>query len=304
LLDDAAIVRPEGAARSLVLTMDVVTPIVDDPRTFGAIAACNALSDVYAMGGKPELALSFLGLPSDTLGLDVVREILAGVHDVCGRARCAIVGGHTMKDSEPKCGLSVVGSVEPDAVWSQRFAREGDVLVLTKAVGTGLVGQAIRKGDAAPAWIDAAVSRMTQLNDVACELGRRHQVRAATDVTGFGLLGHLRNLVEASRVTVTLRTSDVPTLPGAIELARSGCVPGGTRRNLAYAGAVTRFAEAVDEAQRLLLADAQTSGGLLLALPEAAAPALLTALVDAGLTDAAVVGDVGASDTPSIVVLP
>ncbi len=304
MLDDAAVVRPEGAARSLVLTMDVVTPIVDDPRTFGAIAACNALSDVYAMGGKPELALSFLGLPSDALGLDVVREILAGVHDVCARARCAIVGGHTMKDSEPKCGLSVVGSVEPDAVWSQRFVRGGDALVLTKAIGTGLVGQSIRKGDADPAWIDAAVSRMTQLNDVACELGRRFGVHAATDVTGFGLLGHLRNVVEASTVAVRLEAASVPILPGALELARAGCVPGGTRRNLAYASAVTRFDDALEEAHRLLLADAQTSGGLLLAIPEDAAEELVRALRGSGIADAAIVGHVTTSDAPSIAVVP
>ena len=285
-------VRPEGAARSLVLTMDVITPIVDDPRTFGAIAACNALSDVYAMGGRPELALSFLGVPSDVLGLEVVREILAGVHEVCARARCAVVGGHTMKDSEPKCGLSVVGSVEPDAVWSQRFAREGDALVLTKAIGTGLLGQSVRRGDARPDQLDAAVRRMTQLNDVACELGRRFGAHACTDVTGFGLLGHLRNLVEASEISVELHASAVPLLAGALELAESGCIPGGTRRNLDYALAVTRFDDAIAAALRLVLADAQTSGGLLLAVPSDAAIPLVRALLDAGVDDARVVGHV------------
>jgi selenide,water dikinase len=283
--------------------MDVITPIVDDPRTFGAIAACNALSDVYAMGGHPELALSFLGVPSDLVGLEVVREILAGVHDVCARARCAIVGGHTMKDSEPKCGLSVVGSVEPDAVWSQRFAHEGDALVLTKALGTGLLGQAVRRGDSRPEQLEAAVRRMTQLNDVACELGRRFGVHACTDVTGFGLLGHLRNLVEASAVSVELRAASVPVLEGALGLAEEGCVPGGTRRNLDYALAVTRFDDTVAAALRLVLADAQTSGGLLLTVPEDAAEPLVRALVEAGVDDARTIGHVAARGEPCVRVL-
>lgn len=284
--------------------MDVITPIVDDPRSFGAIAACNALSDVYAMGGRPELALSFLGVPSDTLGLEVVREILAGVHDVCARARCAIVGGHTMKDSEPKCGLSVVGSVEPERVWSQRFAREGQALVLTKAVGTGLLGQSVRRGDIPPDALDAAVRRMTQLNDVACDLGRRHGVTACTDVTGFGLLGHLRNLTEASLVEVEISAGEVPVLPGALALAGEGCVPGGTRRNLDYAGAVTTFDERIDSAMRLVLADAQTSGGLLLSLPEQAAPSLVHDLVAAGVEDARIIGRVGRVGAAAIRVVP
>ena len=300
LLDDAAVVRPDGATRSLVLTMDVITPIVDDPRTFGAIAACNALSDVYAMGGRPELALSFLGLPSDVLGLDVVREVLAGLHDVCARARCAIVGGHTMIDSEPKCGLSVVGSIEPDRVWSQRFARAGDALVLTKAVGTGLIGQAVRNGVVDEAALAAAIHVMTQLNDVACEVGRTFGVHACTDVTGFGLLGHLRNLVEASNVTVSLRASAVPFLPTARALAVSGCIPGGSRRNLDYALAVTTFDDAVDEPTRLILADAQTSGGLLLVLPAERADGLVRRLREAGIDDAAEIGVVTGAERGAI----
>lgn len=292
LLDDAAVVRPDGATRSLLMTMDVITPIVDDPRTFGAIAACNALSDVYAMGGRPELALSFLGLPSDILGLEVVSEVMAGMHDICARARCAIVGGHTMKDSEPKCGLAVVGSVEPERVWSQRFAQKGDVLVLTKALGTGLIGQALRQGTVDPSALAASIHRMTQLNDIACDLGRHFGVHACTDVTGFGLLGHLRNLVEASNIVVTLRAGDVPFLPTALDLAASGCVPGGSRKNLEYAAAVTHFDDAIDAATRLVLADAQTSGGLLLLLPAEKAAQLVIALHDAGIEDAHAIGSV------------
>lgn len=291
-MDDAAVVRPDGAARSMVLTMDVITPIVDDAHAFGAIAAANSLSDVYAMGGRPEVALSFAGLPTDVLGVDVVEETLAGMSEVCIRARCTIVGGHTMKDSEPKCGLAVVGSVDPSAVWSQRFAREGDVLLLTKAIGTGLIGQSVRQGTADESAVAAAVAQMKALNDVACAVGQRFEAHACTDVTGFGLLGHLRNLAEASNAHLELFSLEVPLLPGVVDLAAGGCVPGGSRNNLAFAEAVTHFAEAVTTPMRLVLADAQTSGGLLLVLPEARASDTLSALADGGVDRAAVIGRV------------
>lgn len=293
-------VRPEGSERSLVLTLDVITPIVDDAEQFGAIAAANSLSDVYAMGGRPEVALTFIGFPTEVLGEEMVGEVLAGVHAVCGRARCAVVGGHTMKDAEPKCGLAVVGSVEPDRIWSQKFAQPGDALILTKALGTGLVGQAVKHGDADEATIAAAVASMTTLNDTACEVGRRFEARACTDVTGFGLLGHLRNLLEASRVRARLDASAVPLLPGALALAASGCVPGGTRKNLAYAASVVSFAKGVDEATKLVLADAQTSGGLLLSVPSARAAAALSALADAGVASAARIGEVVSKGEPHV----
>lgn len=303
-MDDAAVVRPEGATRSMVLTMDVITPIVDDPRAFGAIAASNAISDVYAMGGRPEVALTFLGMPTEVLGEEIVGEVLAGVHDVCGRAHCAIVGGHTMKDSEPKCGLSVVGSVEPDAVWSQRFAQPDDVLILTKPIGTGLVGQSVRKGESDPATVAEAVAQMSSLNDVACEVGREHGARACTDVTGFGLLGHLRNLVEASEVTIRISNAAVPMFANVEALAERGCVPGGSRRNLTYAEPVTRFHESISEPARIVLADAQTSGGLLLFFPPERAEAALAALHDRGIERAAVVGNVTGRGTVRVDVEP
>lgn len=303
-MDDAAVVRPEGAERSLVLTMDVITPIVDDPRAFGAIAACNAISDVYAMGGRPELVLTFLGMPTEVLGEEIVGEVLAGVHEICKRAGCAVVGGHTMKDSEPKCGLAVVGSVAPDAVWSQRFAQPSDVLVLTKPIGTGLIGQSVRGERADPAAVAAAVAQMTALNDVACDVGIVHAARACTDITGFGLLGHLRNLAEASEVTIELSAGAVPRFPGALELAASDCVPGGSRRNLAYAAAITTFDDGVDEPMQLLLADAQTSGGLLLAFPPERADAALSALHERGLDHAATVGTVVSRTRAEVRVTP
>jgi selenide, water dikinase len=288
--DDAAIVRPEGASRSMVLTMDIITPMVDDPRAFGAIAGTNALSDVYAMGGRAEVALSFAGFPTDKLPLEVLTEILAGMQDACGRARCAIVGGHTICDSEPKAGLAVVGSVDPGRVWSQRSARAGQVLVLTKALGTGIVGQAIRAGSAPEALVRTAIAQMTALNDVACAVGLELGATSCTDVTGFGLLGHLRNLVEASDLTAEIRAGAVPRLDGVIELVRAGLVPGGSKRNLTYASQVTDFAAALDDATRLLLADAQTSGGLLLCLPEEQGAEAVRRLVEGGAPRSAVIG--------------
>ena len=261
-------VRPfvsEGRARSIVLTIDVITPIVDDPRAFGSIAAANSISDVYAMGGRPEVALSFLGFPTDKLPLSVLSEALAGMQETCARARCAIVGGHTIADAEPKAGLAVVGSVDPSRIWSQRNAREGQALILTKALGTGIVGQAIRAGIAGEALVRVATAQMMELNDRAAEVGLALGATSCTDVTGFGLLGHLRNVIEASNVSAEIVAHEVPLLDQVLSLAEAGTVPGGSKRNLAYASQVTDFAAEVSEPLRLLLADAQTSGGLLVA---------------------------------------
>lgn len=299
-MDDAAVVHPDGAKRSMVLTMDVITPIVDDAYAFGAIAAANSLSDVYAMGGKPEVALSFAGLPTDVLGVEVAEQTLAGMADACIRATCTIVGGHTMKDSEPKCGLAVIGSVDRGRAWSQRNARAGDVLVLTKPIGTGLVGQSVRKGTADPKTVEAAVAQMMSLNDVACRVGLEIGAHAATDITGFGLLGHLRNLAEASNARIELRATDVPLFDGVLELAAEGCVPGGSRRNLSYAEVVTRFADHIEEPMRLVLADAQTSGGLLLSLPKDTVDAALDMLAAGGLEHAAIVGTIAELGTARI----
>ncbi len=277
-------------SRALVLTMDVITPIVDDPRAFGAIAATNALSDVYAMGGRPELALSFVGFPSDKLPLEALAEIFQGVRDACFAAHCAIVGGHTLVDPEPKCGLSVTGTVDKNLIWSQKNALAGQVLVLTKRIGTGICGQAIRAGKADTALIAAAVAQMTRLNDTACEVGLRFGATSCTDITGFGLLGHLRNLVEASNLTAHLRADEVPLIEGVRAFVAEGLVPGGTKRNLRYAAPVTQIADAVPEALRLLLADAQTSGGLLLCLPEKGAPEAVRQLLDAGCDGTAIIG--------------
>jgi selenide,water dikinase len=294
-MDDAAVVRPFPGGRSMVLTVDVVTPIVDDPRDFGGIAACNSLSDVYAMGGRPEVALSFVGFPTDKLSLDVLAEVLAGMQEVCARAGCAIVGGHTISDSEPKAGLSVVGSVDPARMWSHRSAKAGQALILTKALGTGIVGQAIRAGTASASLIRAATAQMLQLNDVACAIGLELGATSGTDVTGFGLLGHLKNLIEASHLDAVLEADRVPLLDDVLDLARAGTIPGGSKRNLAYASTVVTFVDDVDETIRLLLADAQTSGGLLLCVPEVDAARAVQRLRDEGCASAAQIGSLVAS---------
>jgi selenide,water dikinase len=281
--------RPE-AGRSLVFTIDVITPIVDDPRTFGAIAAANSLSDVWAMGGRPQVALSFVGFPTDKLPLSDLAEVVAGMQDACARAGAAIAGGHTIADTEPKAGLAVIGSVDPARVWSHRAAREGQALVLTKALGTGVIGQAIRAGTATEASVQAAVAQMTALNDRACEVGLALGATSCTDVTGFGLLGHLGNILEAAGLDAEIAAPAVPLIEGAHALAAAGTVPGGSKRNLKRALGMTTFAEGIDEATRLLLADAQTSGGLLLCLPEDRADEAVRRLRDAGCAHAAAIG--------------
>ncbi len=296
-MDDTAVLRPTPGGDALLYTLDVITPIVDDAEAFGRIAATNALSDVYAMGGSPQVALSFVGIPTEVVGEAVVADVMRGMNDACLEAGAAIVGGHTMKDAEPKCGLAVIGIARDP--WTQTRAKPGDVLVLSKPVGTGLIGQAIQKDLASDAQIEAAVKEMTRLNKRASALGLEYGVNAATDVTGFGLLGHLRHIVQASKVAVELHASRVPFLPGAKDFATRGVVPGGSRRNLTYAEVVTTFADDVDEATRLVLADAQTSGGLLMTLPADAGVALKDALVAEG-HEAAIIGEVTGSGEGAI----
>lgn len=274
-LDDAALVSPDPSSTArLVMTVDVVTPMVDDPTLFGEIAAANALSDVYAMGGEPKVALSFIGFPTDKLPLETLAAIAQGMGTACARAGCAIVGGHTIVDPEPKAGLSVTGTVDRAQAWTHRGARVGQRLVLTKGIGTGIVVQAMKRQDAPDEVMRAAIESMRTLNDRARDAGRASGATSATDVTGFGLLGHLKNICEASNVTALLSASKVPLLPGARDLAARGLVPGGTKRNLQYVASTMAFASGIDEATKLLLADAQTSGGLLLCVPSEAAQSL------------------------------
>jgi selenide,water dikinase len=290
--DDAAIVKVANG-RDLVLTADVIAPLVDDAEAFGMIAAANSLSDVWAMGGEPRFALNLVFFPDDQLPLEILDKILAGGAKVCREAGVAVVGGHTVRDPEVKFGLSVTGDVGPGELWSNRTAQPGQALILTKALGTGVIGQAIKKGLATEATAAAAIKSMTTLNASAARIGHKHGVTAATDITGFGLLGHLRNIVRGSTVAATIELAALPLLPDAKEHLRAKLCPAGSKANRAHVAPDTAWADGTplsvegDDSDRELLAslatDAQTSGGLLLCTPAANADACVAELRAAGL---------------------
>lgn len=279
--DDAAVyqVAPDLA---LILTADFITPIVDDAAAFGRIAATNAMSDVWAMGGDPLLSINLVGFPQGKLDLAVLEEILAAGGAAAHEAGCVVAGGHTIDDPELKFGLSVVGCVHPDSVIRNRTGRAGDVLVLTKPLGVGIVSTAAKQDDAPSGLLAAAIDLMCRPNRSAGEAMRDAGVSAATDVTGFGLLGHLGEMTRGSGLSATLEIAAIPFLDGVRELAARGIVPGGTKRNLKAASEFTSFASTIKDADRLVLADAQTSGGLLIAVPEDRAAALESALTSGG----------------------
>jgi selenide, water dikinase len=262
--DDAAVLRLDDE-RALVLTTDFFTPIVDDARDWGRIAAANALSDVYAMGGRPVVALNLTAWPGTTLPLDLLAEVLRGGASVCASAGCLVVGGHTIDDPEPKYGMAVVGLAAPSRLLTVDAARPGDTLVLTKALGTGVVATAHKRGAAPDDVLSAAVSSMTTLNAQASEAALAAGVVAATDVTGFSLLGHLHRMLRASGVRAVVSASAVPLLPGALSLTEAGYISGGTRNNMSYLEPFVSIDPLVPEPVAVLLQDAQTSGGLLLA---------------------------------------
>ncbi|HEX2393542.1 MAG TPA: selenide, water dikinase SelD [Solirubrobacterales bacterium] len=271
--DDAAVYRLSGDL-ALVQTVDFFTPIVDDPRDFGRIAAANALSDVYAMGATPILALNLVAFSLAELGDEVLTEILGGGAEVLTAAGVALGGGHSIDDPEPKYGLAVSGTVHPDAVLTAAGGRPGDELYLTKPLGGGLITTAAKRGIGEPASVAAAVEAMTTLNAEAAASARAAGARALTDVTGFGLLGHLHELCAASGLAAEIDAAAVPALPGALELAESGRArAGGSARNAAEAESFTSWAEGVPAPRRDLLSDAMTSGGLLAAVPPGAAMA-------------------------------
>jgi selenide, water dikinase len=298
--DDAAVMKVT-AGTELVFTTDVIAPLVDDPATFGAIAATNAMSDVWAMGGEPRFALNLVFFSDENLPLEVLHEILAGGQRACASAGVSVVGGHSVRDPEVKFGLAVTGEVNPASVWSNRNARVGDVLVLSKALGTGVLSQAIKTQVATAEQIKAAVDSMTTLNQTAARIAHRFGVKAATDVTGFGLCGHLRNLLRDTNLVADVDLSSLPLLPGVVDHFAVGLCPGGSKANRTFVAPMLRWANGeavaaecvrVDERREQLASiacDAQTSGGLLLCVPADQANACTRALVDAGLP-AAIVG--------------
>ncbi len=300
--DDAAIYRLNDET-ALVFTVDFFPPITDDPFEYGAIAAANSLSDVYAMGGRPLLALNIVGFPVG-LPKEVLGEVLRGGYAKAAEAGCLIVGGHTVDDPEPKYGLAVVGIVAPGKQVTNAGAQPGDTLVLTKPLGTGIITTAGKQGKAPHEVLQTAVATMATLNRAAAEAMVKVGVHAATDITGFGLMGHLQSMVRGSRVSAQIHLSQVPVLPGTWELLDQGIAPGGTHRNLESVADCARWHPDLTQREQLLLCDAQTSGGLLIAVASNRLEVLLTELQRPGVPCAAVVGEITEGQPSQIRVLP
>ena len=285
--DDAAVWRLDDD-RAMVVTADFITPVVDDARWWGRVAAANAVSDVYAMGGRPLLALNLVCWNAAELSNDLLGEVLLGAQEIATEGGFVIAGGHTVDDPEPKFGLAVVGEVHPDRMLTNNGFRPGDAIVLTKPLGVGVITTAIKLGTAADVVVDAALASMTRLNDDAARIAVAAGVRGATDVTGFGLLGHLGRAAIESGVDVAIEVASVPLLPGTRELAEAGSMPGGSRRNLEWAD--ERLDQGgFNELDVLLLADAQTSGGLVFGVDPTQVDGVLAELDSTGHV-AAVIG--------------
>ena len=290
-----------GDGRLLVASLDFFTPVVDDAEDFGSIAAANALSDLYAMGATPFLALSILAVPAGTLPGDVVAGILRGAATTCEEAGIAIAGGHSIDDPEPKFGLVALGFAEQGRIYRKRGALPGDAIVLGKAIGTGIVTTALKRDATDAPTVRAAVRSMRQLNREAVLLLQGHDVHALTDVTGFGLLGHLAEVCGASGVSARVFASAARYLPDAAELAEAGFIPGGSERNRASIEPITGWEPGIPEALRVLLCDAQTSGGLLAFVPRHEASELAAEWEGAGYA-ASVVGQVEEPSKPMLIV--
>ena len=315
--DDAGVyqIAPDQA---LVQTVDFFTPIVDDPYAFGQIAATNALSDVYAMGGKPLTALALVCFP-DKADLEILERILAGGLSKMIEAGCTVIGGHSIRDEETKFGYSVTGLIHPKRVFSNASARPGDAMILTKRLGTGVISTAIKKGQAEQSWINAAVVSMTTLNKTAAEIvanahvgtaapgctaersSASFSVHAMTDITGFGLIGHAREMALASDVSLRFHAREIALLPGAIECVRSGYIPGGLNNNREFAECVVSYEEPIEDAIKALLFDPQTAGGLLISVAADDSERLITALKSAQVP-AAQIGEVVSRTNPLIAV--
>ena len=297
--DDAGVYKI-SAEQALVQTVDFFTPIVDDPFTFGQIAATNSLSDVYAMGGRPLSALAMVCFPENG-DFVVLEQILAGGLAKMMEAGCTVIGGHSVRDPEIKFGYSVTGMVHPERIWTNSGAQVLDSLIFTKGLGTGVISTAIKKGQARQAWIDSAINSMTTLNARAAELARTENinVHAATDITGFGLIGHAREMALGSGVSLRIGSANVPLLEGALDCVRAGYIPGGLKANREFAECVVEYGELVTEEMKNLLFDPQTSGGLLLSVARQDAQKLLRLLNAVGVA-AAEIGEVLPAGKPLI----
>ena len=298
--DDAAVYRISDDL-ALVQTVDFFTPIVDDPYLYGQIAATNSLSDIYAMGGRPITAMNVVGMPADVLSEEIINEILKGGADKVKEAKCALAGGHSVKNPEPLYGLSVTGLVHPDRMITNADAKAGDLLILTKPLGTGILTTGIKRGLASGEIVDRAVALMSRLNTPGQTMAEKGLVKCATDVTGFGLLGHIRSLCKSSGVRVELNSAEIPVIgPEIIRLIEEeSCVPGGTKENLRTSNPDVEWGDGVSEAMKFLLADAQTSGGLLCSVPEANLDEVLAICEAEETLSKAVVGRVLPADSES-----
>jgi selenide, water dikinase len=298
--DDAGVYRISSEL-ALVQTVDFFTPIVDDPFTFGQIAATNSLSDVYAMGGRPMSALAMVCFP-EKADLEILGQILAGGLSKMMEAKCTVIGGHSVRDPEIKFGYAVTGAVHPERVLTNANAQVLDSLILTKPLGTGVISTAIKKGEAKPAWIDAAVKSMTTLNMAGIEAAKDFRVHSATDITGFGLIGHLREMAMGSAVSIRLHAGNVPLLDGALDCVRAGFVPGGLKANREFAECTVGYEGDIPEEIKTILFDPQTAGGLLLSVAAEDARPLLDKLLATGVP-AALIGEVFPTGKPLIQVV-
>ena len=298
--DDAAVYRLDENT-AIIVTVDFFTPITDDPYEFGVIAAANSLSDVYAMGGKPLVALNIVGFPAE-LAVDMLGDVLKGGYDKAAEAGCLIVGGHTVDDAEPKYGLSVVGLIEPGKEVSNANAQPGDVLVLTKPIGTGIITTGCKQGITPDDILKNAVDVMATLNKGAAEAMMRVGINSCTDITGFGLMGHLRGMTRGSKVGAIINASDVPVLPGVWDLLEKNVVPGGTFRNMNGVEDSVDWDESLTDQQRLLMCDAQTSGGLLISVTKDKVEKLLSELEISGVEIRVIVGEITAENSGRILV--
>ena len=293
--DDAAVVRLNNG-KILLQTVDFFTPIVDDPYTFGQISAANSLSDIYAMGGKPLFALNIVAFPIQKLSNTILSEIMQGGADKADEAGVPIVGGHSIDDNEPKYGLVVTGEANEKNIWVNNGAKPGDSLILTKPIGTGVISTAIKKEKANSSTIESAVKSMAMLNKKASETLQKFNPNAVTDITGFGLIGHLIEICKGSNVSAKVNFSNINFLPGAIDLASKGIIPGGSSRNLEYAENYVKFSKILSPTEKLLVCDSQTSGGLLISIPDNEADQFSEAYGDQAIK----IGSITEKDTFSV----
>ncbi len=299
--DDAGIYRVSDEL-ALIQTVDYFTPIVDDPYMFGQIAAANALSDVYAMGGEPKTVLNIVGFPVKKLGPDMLAEILKGAAEKVKEAGAIIVGGHSIDDQEPKFGMAVTGYVHPEKFFRNVGAKPGDALVLTKPIGVGILTTGIKRGVVTPEQEEKVIETMATLNKKAAEALEGFEIHAVTDVTGFGLLGHACEMAKGSTVSMTITYDDVPVLDGTYNLADKGIIPGGSKSNYEWLKDDVEFASSITESSQYILCDAITSGGLLVSLPKEEAKAYVQKLHEQNITTAQIIGEVNEFNKKSLYV--